>query len=55
MNTSFETFVSYKSGNVRWQIGPQVRYQLRSSFDKRYPFKENLFDFGLKVGITFNQ
>lgn len=53
-NTSFETFVSYQSGNVRWQVGPQVRYQLFSSFSNKYPVKENLFDFGLKVGISLN-
>jgi hypothetical protein len=52
VSTSFETFISYSNGNVRWQIGPQVRYQLRSSFENRYPVKENLFDFGLKVGVT---
>jgi hypothetical protein len=56
VNTSFETFVSYTSRNTktRWQIGPQVRYQVLSSFQNKYPVKENLFDFGLKVGITLN-
>jgi hypothetical protein len=56
LNTSFETFISYKArnGRARWQIGPQVRYQVLSSFQNTYPVKENLFDFGLKVGITFN-
>jgi len=55
VNTSFETFVNYSSGNIKWQIGPQVRYQLMSSFQNKYPVKENLFDFGLKVGIMLNQ
>jgi hypothetical protein len=56
LNTSFETFVSYlsRNGKSRWQIGPQVRYQVLSSFQKQYPVKENLFDFGLKIGLTFN-
>lgn len=52
MNTSFETFVSVNSGKTQWQVGPQVRYQLLSSFIRQYPVKENLFDFGLKVGVT---
>lgn len=52
MNTSFESFVSFNSGKTQWQIGPQVRYQVLSSFIKEYPVKENLFDFGMKVGIT---
>ena len=48
VNTSLEAFVKYKS----WQFGPQVRYQLLSSFISKYPVKENLFDFGLKVGVS---
>jgi hypothetical protein len=52
VNTAFETFVSYQSGRTRWQIGPQVRYQLLSSFITNYPVKENLFDFGLKIGVS---
>jgi hypothetical protein len=48
VNTALETFVKYKN----WQFGPQVRYQLLSSFISQYPVKENLFDFGLKVGVT---
>jgi hypothetical protein len=55
VNTSLETFVSYTSGKTKWQIGPQVRYQLLSSFISKYPVKENLFDFGLKVGVTLNK
>jgi hypothetical protein len=56
VNTSFETFVSYTSrhSKTRWQIGPQVRYQVLSSFQSKYPVKENLFDFGLKLGVTLN-
>jgi hypothetical protein len=55
LNTSLETFVAYSTGKLKWQVGPQVRYQLLSSFDKTYPVKENLFDFGLKVGISLKQ
>lgn len=54
VNTNLETFVSYSTGRMRWQVGPQVRYQLMSSFISEYPVKENLFDFGLKVGISLN-
>ncbi|HWJ30543.1 MAG TPA: hypothetical protein VNS32_28680, partial [Flavisolibacter sp.] len=55
VNTSLETFVSYSTGHMKWQVGPQVRYQLLSSFVNKYPVKENLFDFGLKVGISLNK
>jgi hypothetical protein len=54
VNTNLETFVSYSTGKTKWQVGPQVRYQLLSSFVSKYPVKENLFDFGLKVGVTLN-
>lgn len=55
MSTGFETFINYTRGKTRWQIGPQFRYQLLSSFENKYPVKENLFDFGLKIGVTLNE
>lgn len=55
LNTGFETFVNYTNGKTKWQVGPQVRYQLLSSFHNTYPVKENLFDFGVKVGVTLNE
>lgn len=55
VNTSLETFVGYSTGRLDWQVGPQVRYQLLSSFINKYPVKENLFDFGLKVGVSLNK
>ena len=51
VNTSFEAFVNYK----RLQFGPQVRYQLLSSFISKYPVKENLFDFGMKLGVSLGK
>jgi hypothetical protein len=55
VNMGFETFVNYISGKTRWQIGPQVRYQVLSSFQNKYPVKENLFDFGVKIGVILNE
>ncbi|MES2882982.1 MAG: hypothetical protein V4676_12605 [Bacteroidota bacterium] len=55
MNTSLETYVAYSTGRLNWQVGPQVRYQLLSSFVAKYPVKENLFDYGLRVGISINK
>ncbi|MGN6165665.1 MAG: hypothetical protein ACTHOF_14100 [Flavisolibacter sp.] len=55
VNTALNTFVGYSTGKLSWQVGPQVRYQLLSSFIDKYPVKENLFDFGLKVGISVNK
>lgn len=53
VSTSFEIFAGYTTGKLKWKVGPQVRYQLLSSFQKKYPVKEHLIDFGLKVGVMF--
>ncbi|HMU45489.1 MAG TPA: hypothetical protein PKC72_03925 [Chitinophagaceae bacterium] len=52
VNTGLEIFAGFNIGNTKLRVGPQARYQLLSSFRKEYPVKEQLFDFGLKVGIT---
>ncbi|MEO5946957.1 MAG: hypothetical protein ABIP79_09080 [Chitinophagaceae bacterium] len=52
INTGFELFAGYNTGKIDWRIGPQVRYQLYSSFYNTYPIKEHLFDFGVKLGIN---
>ncbi len=54
VSTSFETFVGFRTGHTKWQVGPQARYQLLSSFRNKYPVKENLFDYGLKIGMSLN-
>ena len=54
VNTSVETFVGYSTGKLKWQVGPQIRYQLLSSSVAKYPVKENLIDVGLKVGVSLN-
>ena len=55
INTGFEMFVGYSTGKLKWRVGPQVRYQAMSSFIKKYPVQEHLFDFGLKMGIMLNK
>lgn len=52
MNAGAEAFVSYTRGGVKWQVGPQFRYQLLSSYENVYPIKEYLMEYGIKVGIT---
>ena len=55
INTSFETFAGYSTGKIKWKVGPQVRYQVLSSFQEKYPVREHLFDYGLKIGIMLNK
>jgi hypothetical protein len=52
VNAGAEAFVSYTRGGVKWQVGPQFRYQLLSSYENVYPIKEYLMEYGIKVGIT---
>lgn len=52
INTSAEAFISYKTGDLKWQVGPQLRYQLLSSYIKEYPIRENLFQYGIKIGVA---
>jgi hypothetical protein len=52
INGAVEAFVSYKTGSIRWQLGPQFRYQLLSTYTSQYPISENLKEFGVKLGIS---
>lgn len=56
INSNIETFISFKVGDFKWQIGPQLRYQPYSTFIPQYPIKEHLLDYGMKLGLskTFN-
>lgn len=52
LNSNIEAFVSFKSGNYKWQLGPQLRYQPYSTFIAQYAIKEHLLDYGIKLGIS---
>lgn len=52
VSTNLETYFSYQSGGVRWQIGPQFRYQLMSSYKNVYPIREYLMEYGIKFGVS---
>jgi len=53
LNGGIEAFLSYKtSSGIRWQIGPEFRYQLLSTYNSQYPIHENLKGYGIKIGIT---
>lgn len=49
---SAEAFLSYRVGNIRWQVGPEFRYQLLSSYTSQAGISEYLKSYGLKIGIT---
>ncbi len=46
MNAGAEAYLSYNHNGVKWQVGPQFRYQLFSSYNKAYPS-------GIPYGIRY--
>jgi hypothetical protein len=52
LNAGFETFITFKSNGLTWQIGPQFRTQLFSTNSKKYVIEERLLNYGFKVGIS---
>jgi hypothetical protein len=55
MSGSFGIYAGVSTGKINWRIGPQVRYQLKSSYVAKYPFNEHLFDFGLKLAVMLKK
>jgi len=51
-NSNFGTFVTFSSPKFHWQIGPNVRYQWLSTYQKNYTVKEHLIDYGIRIGIS---
>ncbi|MEO5647917.1 MAG: hypothetical protein ABIQ56_06110 [Chitinophagaceae bacterium] len=52
-STALQTFASFKAGSsLTMHIGPQVRYQLLSTYKDKYPAKEHLIDYGIKFGVS---
>jgi len=52
LNSSAEINFTYNTGNVKWYVGPQFRYQQYPTYNNEYPIKEYRLDYGLKLGIS---
>ncbi|MDQ6756058.1 MAG: hypothetical protein M3004_03900 [Bacteroidota bacterium] len=52
MSTGLGTYISFKSNSFNWQIGPQIRYQILSTYSNNYSLKEHLVDYGIRFGIS---
>jgi len=50
-NAGAEAMANFDAGGLKWQIGPQVRYQMLPSQLKNYSVNEHLIDYGIKFGI----
>jgi hypothetical protein len=52
VSSNFGAFVTFSSLKFKWQIGPNVRYQWLSTYQKDYTVKEHLIDYGIRIGIS---
>jgi hypothetical protein len=52
LNAGLETFITYKSNGLTWQVGPQFRTQLFSTNSKRFVVEERLVNYGIKLGVS---
>lgn len=52
LNSGFESYVTYQTpSGLTVMAGPQIRYQLFSTYSGQYSYKENLYNLGLKIGV----
>ena len=55
LNAAVETFISYKTKKgITFSAGPQLRYQLFSTYSKTYSYDEKLYNVGIKLGMIRN-
>jgi hypothetical protein len=52
MGTNIGAFISTNSKKLNWQVGPQVNYQILSSYVKPYPVREHFINYGIRFGIS---
>ena len=52
INTSVGLNLTYKAGSTSCQLGPQLRYQHLPTYSNAYPVKEDLLDYGMRLGFT---
>jgi hypothetical protein len=52
LNGGVEAFLSYRMGDIRWEVGPEFRYQFFSTYRSQDLLNENIKGYGLRIGIT---
>lgn len=52
VNGSFEPTITFNSSKIKWHVGPEIRYQLLSTYKNNYSIKEHLINYGIKIGIS---
>jgi len=49
---NFGAFISFGSNKIKWHIGPDIHYQLLSTYKSIYPAQEHLINYGIRIGIS---
>jgi|GEM_PF-895766 len=52
LSGNFGPIISFRSRKVKWHIGPELNYQLLSTYKNYYPIREHLIDYGIRIGIS---
>lgn len=52
LNLGFETFMNFRLKSFNFQVGPQVRYQLFSTYRRNVALVEKPYAVGLKLGLV---
>jgi hypothetical protein len=52
VNANTGLFFTLKTKNLKWFLGPQVRFQQLPTYNDLYPIKEYRIDYGVKIGFT---
>ena len=52
INSDAGILFTMKTKNVKWFLGPQVRFQQLPTYNDLYPIKEYRVDYGVKIGFT---
>lgn len=52
VNAGADATANFMAGGLKWQVGPQIRYQMLSSQKNNYSIREHLIDYGVRVGIV---
>ncbi|HVY74991.1 MAG TPA: outer membrane beta-barrel protein [Puia sp.] len=51
-NVGADAFISYRIGKSRLELGPMMRYQILSTYKSDYPLKENMTNYGIRLGFS---
>src|SRR6185437_13269914 len=51
LEANFGTYMTLSGKKIKWHLGPNIRYQILSTYKNIYPTKEHFIDYGIKIGI----